>query len=101
MPNYLRLQDKQTGESHEGRGLIAVDEKLCQALGVPVDDVKFYRGWVDWVCLYLNDDWAGVRKMESETSFDPDYYQERKVILDWLEDNYHLGTYATIGRGRA
>lgn len=91
MPNILRLTDRKTGASHEGRGLIEVDEKLCAALGVPVDPVHFHRGWVDWIGLYVTNDWSKVRDGYRD---EPD----RAPILDWLEANYTLDGYAMIGR---
>ena len=65
---------------------------------VGVDDNYFYKGWVDWWCLYLNDTWEGVKKSEKETGFDPEYYEMRKEILDWLEKHYTLNSFAQIGR---
>jgi hypothetical protein len=96
MPNFLALTDKTTGTSHQGRGLIEVDEKLCAHLGVEVHPVDFYHGWVDWMALYLHNDWASVRKAyEDET---PERAAIRKPVLDFLEANYDLNSYATIGR---
>jgi hypothetical protein len=98
MPNILVLVDRETNERHEGRGLIEVDEKLCAALGVGCDDTTFLRGWVDWWCLYMNEDWEGVRKAEKETGFDPAHYAKRAEIIDWLAGHYTLNGYAVIGR---
>jgi hypothetical protein len=91
MPNHLMLTDRNTGETHQGRALIAVDEKLCEALGVPCHDVHFYMYWVDWMPLYMTNDWQKVREA---------YADEPKAlaIIDWLSERYSLDGYATIGR---
>ena len=91
MPNFLELTDRVTGKSYQSRALIEVDERMCEALGVTVDPVTFYMAWVDWMPLYVTNDWAKVRAAYSDC---PD----RASILDFLETNYELAGYATIGR---
>jgi hypothetical protein len=93
MPNHLCLVDKVTGNSHMSRDLIEVDEKLCAGLGVPCDPVGFYLGWVDWMAFYVSDNWDAAREALS--------FRDAKVdaIVDWLEANYNLNSFATIGRG--
>lgn len=100
MPNILALTDKVTGERHEGRGLIAVDEKLCKALGVPVDDVAFYLGWVDWMILYLVNDWDKVKAEYTAENYPDggDWLTKRIAVIDWLSSHYDLDGYAIIGR---
>lgn len=91
MPNFLRLKDKETGVAYEGRDLIAVDEKLCEALGVPCSEEHFYLGWVDWDGLYLTNDWNKVKEWYKES--------ERAIrVIEWLEKNYSLDSYAMMGR---
>jgi hypothetical protein len=100
MPNFLRLTDKTTGQSHEGRGLIEVDEKLCAALGVPVDEVSFYLGWVDWMPLYVCDTWDKVREAYEpyKDKLSPEAWERKTAIIDWLAEHYDLNSYAMIGR---
>lgn len=99
MPNILALTDKETGERHEGRGLIEVDEKLCKALGVPVDPVTFYLGWVDWMILYLVNDWDKVKAEYTPENYkDGDWLAKRIAVIDWLSSHYDLDGYAVIGR---
>jgi hypothetical protein len=97
MPNFLRLTDLATGIGHENRGLIEVDEKLCAALGVPCDETNFYQGWVDWMGLYVTNDWAKVFKSYEESD-SPERWEIRRPILEWLREHYSLDGYAMIGR---
>jgi hypothetical protein len=100
MPNILALTDRKTGERFEGRGLIRVDEMLCEALGVPVDDVQFYEGWVDWTPLYFTNDWDDVRKSYLEGGYDNSsgWVDRRMRVIDWLSERFSLDGYAMIGR---
>lgn len=81
MPNYLVLTDRKTGERFQGRDLIKVDERMCEALGVPCDPVEWHEGWCDWPILYMANDWAKVREFRSGP------------IVDWLEATFTLDGY--------
>jgi hypothetical protein len=92
MPNYLRLTDKE-GKSFEGRGLIEVDEALCKALGVEVNDKQFYRGWVDWDILYMKNDWSEVKSFYKRLDVDDEWRAGRLEVINWLAENYSLDGY--------
>jgi hypothetical protein len=100
MPNILALTDRVTGERHEGRGLIAVDKRLCEALDVPCDDIEFYEGWVDWMPLYFNEDWDKVRDSYLNGNYDNSkgWVDTRVRVINWLAEHYTLNTYVVIGK---
>lgn len=91
MPNFLRLKDRVSGTSYQGRALVQVDEQMCAALGVECSSTQFYQGWVDWMPLYITNDWAKVREAFKDA---PDYLP----TLNWLAANFELDSYARIGR---
>jgi len=52
MAAYLSLVHKISGETFNGRGLIKVDEMLCDALGVAPTD-KWHNSWMSWIGFQL------------------------------------------------
>ena len=89
MPNCFILTKK--GES-EPTSLVKVDEEICAAMNMLVDDKWWCCGWYDSIGLSIaiGKDWDWMRN-----HFDS---PETMAIIDFLEENYVTDAWAEIGR---
>jgi hypothetical protein len=97
MAAYLSLTAKSDGKQYFGQGLVRVDEMMCEALGVEVDEIDFYRNWVDrmgFTIAVTNKPIAEAldryRKVDVN-GFEP--YAEDLPVCDWLIENFENSSY--------
>lgn len=80
MPNCFTLTRK--GED-KPTGFAAIDDEMCEALGVPCDEKEYYLSWYDIVGLQLalGWDWERIRADHQD-------WPEMLRVVDWLEANF-------------
>jgi hypothetical protein len=88
MAAYLALIDKTTKARVEGKDLIQIDADICAHLGVEVDEVKWYRGWMDNIGFSL-----AVGKSFPETREHWIDFPDLLPIIDYLAERYDNASY--------
>lgn len=91
MPNCFRLIDKVTGEPET---LNKVDEKICEAIGVPVHEREWCFGWYNYIgfLLALGKHWdeieKGLNESAKELNANIGWTEAMLKILAFLRENY-------------
>ena len=97
MPNCFQLVRK----SNPGAGpvkFVQIDEEICEAVGEPVDDKRWCRGWYDVIGLRLATG-ESFSEIEQELK-DSNYYTDLLPVVAFLRENYTSSAWAEIGARR-
>ena len=89
MANYIQLFDKKTSKPESFQ---VIDEKLCKALNVPVDEDRYYQSWYDVIGFSMCDTIHEVR--EKITRLSPKA-TKLQAALQWLDENYTLNAWCS------
>jgi hypothetical protein len=94
MAAYLALIRKSDKKLFTGRDLIAVDEMLCEHLGVEPDEKEWHWGWMDTVGLSLamGKTFDEVREIYLTPELGPSI-GHAKAIVDWFEQEFENDSY--------
>ena len=91
MANYIQLFDR---ESSEPESLRVIDEKLCTALNVPCDAVRYYCQWSEII------GYSGKSNIRAVIALIEDFPEKLESdvelirVLTWLDENYTLNAWA-------
>jgi hypothetical protein len=98
--SLTRKTDKESGPV----SLRKIDKELCQRLGIIVDHCEYYNGWVDTIGIQLAEGQSFTDIIQecdrnmAEYPEDNGYYSRKRVIAQYLSDNFISDAWAEIAR---
>lgn len=88
MAAYLSLKDRNTGEIIEGKKLIELDDRMCNAFGIQPDPKNWLCNWMDVIGFNL-----ATGKTFDEMLSDNRWLDEERRIICWLQERYENASY--------
>lgn len=80
MPNAFMFRSKETGKPTQ---FVKIDEEICNHLGVPIHETKYYNSWYDIIGLAV-----AVGQKLSEIAANTNYDEETRKIAAYLDSRY-------------